>query len=239
MKILFIGNSFSEDASRYVEAISEGELFVRNLYIGGCSLEMHAENVKSGKKAYEYQRSCECIEMCSIEDALKKEEWDCVSVQQVSSYSGIAESYEPYISEILNFVRQKAPSAKLVFHKTWAYESDSTHPDFRLYNKDREIMYAKICEATEKICKKHSLPIIPSGDVVEALRALPEFCGDTDGTKITRDGFHLSLDYGRYAAGLTVFKFFTGKRAQHTSYLPPETNPELICKLRKIVDSIL
>lgn len=46
MKILAIGNSFSQDATRYLQdiAASAGEnLFVRNLYIGGCSLEMHAK----------------------------------------------------------------------------------------------------------------------------------------------------------------------------------------------------
>ena len=37
-KILCIGNSFSQDATRYLEAIADGELFVRNCYIGGCSL---------------------------------------------------------------------------------------------------------------------------------------------------------------------------------------------------------
>ncbi len=239
MKILFIGNSFSEDASRYVEAISDGELFVTNLYIGGCSLEMHADNVKSGKKAYEYRRSGEFIEMCSIEDALKKEEWDYVSLQQVSGYSGIPESYEPYINEVIDFVKRLVPNAKLVFHKTWAYESDSEHPSFSNYNNDRALMYRKITETTAEITKKYSLPVIPSGDVVEAIRSLSEFSGDSADRKITRDGFHLSYDYGRYAAGLTVFKFFTGKRAQDTAYLPPETNTELIGKLRKIVDSIL
>ena len=54
MKILAIGNSFSQDATRYLQdiAASAGEnLFVRNLYIGGCSLEMHAKNITENAPA--------------------------------------------------------------------------------------------------------------------------------------------------------------------------------------------
>ena len=70
MKILFIGNSFSQDATRYIEAISEGELFVRNLYIGGCSLEMHAENVEGDVAAYLYEKDAAGTEKISIKSAL-------------------------------------------------------------------------------------------------------------------------------------------------------------------------
>ena len=55
MKILSIGNSFSEDAQRYLHRIAESdgvELYTVNLCIGGCPLELHANNIKSGDKAY-------------------------------------------------------------------------------------------------------------------------------------------------------------------------------------------
>lgn len=55
MKILSIGNSFSEDATAYLHKISEAgnsPIDVYNLYIGGCSLHMHACNIKSGEKKY-------------------------------------------------------------------------------------------------------------------------------------------------------------------------------------------
>ena len=55
MKILSIGNSFSDDAQRYLREIAaaEGvEIETLNLCIGGCSLETHASHVKDGAKAY-------------------------------------------------------------------------------------------------------------------------------------------------------------------------------------------
>lgn len=57
-KILSIGNSFSQDATRYLQQIAAADghpLFARNLMIGGCSLERHAGNVRSGSADYEYQ----------------------------------------------------------------------------------------------------------------------------------------------------------------------------------------
>ena len=48
MKILSIGNSFSEDAQRYLHQIANAngdDIFCANLYIGGCSLERHYNNI--------------------------------------------------------------------------------------------------------------------------------------------------------------------------------------------------
>ena len=48
MKILAIGNSFSEDATTYLHQIGEAagvKNQIVNLYIGGCPLETHWENI--------------------------------------------------------------------------------------------------------------------------------------------------------------------------------------------------
>ncbi len=58
MNILAIGNSFSEDATRYLHGIARarGEtLYVANLYIGGCSFEKHFRNFHSEGRVYELQ----------------------------------------------------------------------------------------------------------------------------------------------------------------------------------------
>ncbi|MGN1128615.1 MAG: DUF4886 domain-containing protein, partial [Candidatus Flemingiibacterium sp.] len=44
LKVLSIGNSFSQDAQRWLHDIAAAdgvELLAKNLYIGGCSLERH------------------------------------------------------------------------------------------------------------------------------------------------------------------------------------------------------
>lgn len=59
MKVLCIGNSFSIDAveNNLVELAAERgiDLTVGNLYIGGCSLERHALNMRGDSAVYSYR----------------------------------------------------------------------------------------------------------------------------------------------------------------------------------------
>lgn len=239
MKILSIGNSFSQDATRYLEAVSDGELFVRNLYIGGCSLERHASNIAKNAREYGYQKDAETTEMISINDALLREKWDYVTVQQVSGFSGIYESYEPYLTEVIDFIKKTSPSSKIVFHRTWAYENGSTHGDFPRYLCDSDIMLERIIEASTAAAVRHALRVIPVGNAVQRARRLPEFDIAHGGMPITRDNFHLSLDYGRYLAALVWYGFFTGKNPEDVSFAPQGTDPEINAKLKKIAKEVL
>ena len=55
MNVLSIGNSFSQDAQRYLNGIAKSagvNLNCFNLYIGGCPLSRHFRNMHSGERAY-------------------------------------------------------------------------------------------------------------------------------------------------------------------------------------------
>ena len=54
IKILAIGNSFSQDATRYLHQFASAagiDTKVVNLYIGGCPLERHWKNIENDEKA--------------------------------------------------------------------------------------------------------------------------------------------------------------------------------------------
>ena len=51
---------------------------------------------------------------------------------------------------------------------------------------------------------------------------------------INRDGFHLSLDYGRYLAALTMYEFFTGKSKSTVTFAPQGTDAQIIEALKNI-----
>ena len=209
-KILAIGNSFSQDATALIEKLTD-KLFVRNLYIGGCSLSQHAELLKSDRKEYEYQKDGEkCIsEAVSLGEALSFEQWDYITIQQVSGLSGILESYYPYIKELIGYVRKRS-EAEIVFHQTWPYEQGSKHKDFGKYEFSRDTMWKAIHQATEEVCKKEDLRMIPTGKVVAKLSNSQFFDVGKRAESLYRDGFHLSLGYGRYVAACVWIKFFTG-----------------------------
>lgn len=238
MKILAIGNSFSKDATRYLQTIAESAgspLFVRNCYIGGCSLKRHVENTQTDEQAYEYECDAQMLEMISLKEALVKEDWDYVTVQQVSSYSGMYETYIPYLPQLLSFIRELAPNAKIVFHRTWNYEITSTHKHFPNYNCDRDTMYNAIIETTEKAAAEFDLPIIKSGDAIYKAQQFPEFDVRKNGISLMRDGYHLSLTYGRYLAALVWLKFFTGITPDKVSFVPEDTDPKLIQLIQSVV----
>ena len=236
MNVLCIGNSFSQDATRYLHQISDEKIYVRNLYIGGCSLERHWNNIVNASCDYEWQKNGRMLKMMSINDAVTKKKWDYITVQQVSQDSGMQDTYEPYLSNILEFLREKCPKAEIVFHRTWAYDDKSDHGGFINYNRDRKTMIDAIIRVSNHFATKHSLRVIPNGEAIEAARDLPEFQGERN---ISRDGFHLSLDYGRYLAGLTMYTFFTECDPTLVSYEPENTDPEINKKLKEIAKRVV
>ena len=170
LKILAVGNSFSQDATALAELLSE-ELFVRNLFIGGCSLERHCEEIESGSADYSYQQNGEQCVLGgkSLEWALTAENWDVITVQQVSHLSGKKDTYYPWLTRLMDFIGAHT-DAKIVFHETWAYEDGCNHPGFANYHNDREEMEKEIASACAEICKREKLDAVRTGDFIAALR---------------------------------------------------------------------
>ena len=214
MKILSIGNSFSQDAHNYLHkiAVASGyDLETVNLYIGGCSLERHYNNMISGAEDYDLERNGGPSERkISLNEAITLDDWDVVTLQQASGFSGMPQSYVPYITELADFVRKRAPNAKLYFHQTWAYELDSTHSAFATYDHNQQEMFRRLRDASKMAAKLINAEIIPTGTVIQKLReTLPEFDYRNGGKSLCRDGFHLSLDYGRFTAAAVWFNILT------------------------------
>ena len=82
MKILSIGNSFSQDAHAYLHKLgfAQGlDVDAYNLYIGGCSLERHYNNIVGNIADYDYQKNGRYLRKISIEEALGKKKWDYIT----------------------------------------------------------------------------------------------------------------------------------------------------------------
>ncbi len=234
-KILSIGNSFSEDATRYLEAMAGGELFVRNCYIGGCSLKMHYDNIVADAAAYDYQKDGEGLHKIALSDALTREKWDYVTVQQVSAQSGIYDTYEPYLCELIAYIKEKCPTAEILFHRTWPYEVGSSNPGFVNYGCDRDAMYEAIVRTTDRVATHYGLPIIGAGDAVYKAAKLSAFDVANGGVSLYRDTFHLGWEYGRYLAALCWYRFFTGKSAETVTLVPENTDPAKLDVLKAFV----
>ena len=234
IKVLAIGNSFSDDARTFVHQIAQAaglDVVIGNLYIGGCSLERHWQNAMDDAAAYDYSKTgCE-NRPASIRQALEEDDWDYVTMQQASHFSGMPETYQPYLNQLSAYVRQYAPGAEQLIHETWAYEIDSTHPAFPDYGCDQSKMYERLRAAYDQAAGDiGGARIIPSGDAFQIARRHPFFDYAHGGQSLNRDGFHASLTKGRCLLGYVWVETLTGVSVIGNGFVPalpdyPELTP--------------
>ena len=234
IRILAIGNSFSEDATHYLHQIAKADgvdMKVVNLYIGGCSLKQHWENIQSEEKNYLLQENGYSTEQyVSIQDAIEMEKWDYVVTQQVSHESGMLDTYSPYIENIYNYIKAVLPEAEILLHQTWAYEIDSLHSGFWNYHQNQQEMYERLKDVYQIVARKLDVRLIPCGDVIQELRKKEPFLYNKGGMSLCRDGFHINAIYGRYALAATWYKIITNNSVQDNSYVPhTELLPGFVC----------
>lgn len=224
LHVLAIGNSFSQDAVEQnlwnIAAADGVQMVIGNMYIGGCSIERHVNNIRDDKADYAYRKvavdgSFSTVEHFTLAKAIIDEKWDYVSVQQASHYSGKLETYE-LLPELVAWIHENAPEAKVIFHQTWAYPNGSNHPSFPDYDSDCEEMYDDIMHAVKKATKRNDIDIIvPSGTAIQNGRANPVL-----GENLTRDGFHMDLRIGRYLIACAWYETLTGITPVRNAFVP-------------------
>ena len=217
LKILAIGNSFSEDAMHLLYEVAQAEgkeqIILGNLFIGGCTVATHAKNAQGlGTKDYTFFYNANGVwkteENAKLDYGLRRENWDIITLQQASHASGKVSTYNQDIQTVVDCVNENKlnPGAKMLWHMTWAYRGDSTSDSFEAYNYDQMTMYNGIIGAVqEKIVTDPAFSdVLPVGTAIQNARS--SYLGDT----MNRDGSHLS-DLGRVIAAYVWYCKLTGK----------------------------
>ena len=240
IRILAIGNSFSEDAMTYLGEIANDygmeDFVIAYLYIGGASLETHWTTVSNGTSSYRYEKNVENEwenkGNKSLLIGLLDEEWDIVTFQQASGYSGMTETFQPYLDDLMDYVNtNKLTDTTFMWHQTWAYAQSSTHSAFPNYDKDQTTMYEAIASASQNFIAKDSRfrQVIPAGTALQNVRS------SSIGDNVTRDGYHLN-SYGRFVAGLMWFKSITGYSIDQITYKPNNVTDEQLVIAKEAVN---
>lgn len=224
LKILAIGNSFSTDCMQYLYDIAKSggveEIVLGNLYYGGCSLAQHLGFAKADSPSYTYYKNTagkwESTKNFKMSSAIADEKWDYISFQQTSKTCGLVSSYGKTLTELLDFVEAKAPDAKFVWNMTWAYQQDSTHSSFPNYDRSQQKMYDMIIDCMHKCIETEPRFVLSIPCMTSIQNARTSFLGDT----LTRDGYHLDYNIGRYIGGLTWYAALTGGDVDKISYNP-------------------
>lgn len=216
MNILAIGNSFSQDATRYIHRIARADGFdlkVTNLFIGGCSLERHFRNMHSENEVYGLEFNGEITGFkVTLKDALLNRDWDYITIQQASHFSFDYDTYQPYLTELCTYIRKLCPKAKLLIHQTWSYAQGSVKLERTEKYIDQKDMFIDLENAYNKAAKDIDAEfVIKSGELLQKLLA--------NGIEtVHRDSLHLSLGLSRYAVALLWYAMLSGNDVSDNTF---------------------
>lgn len=224
LKILAIGNSFSTDCMQYLYQIArEGgveEIVLGNLYYGGCSLQQHLGFAMADAPEYTYHKNTtgtwNSTKNFKMSNAIADEDWDFITLQQTSKTCGLTASYGATLTKLVDYVRERNSTATLVWNATWAYQQDSTHSSFPNYDRDQMKMYDMIIDCVEQciLPEERFDLVIPCMTSIQNART--SFIGDT----LTRDGYHMDYNIGRYIVGLTWYAALTNAPIDELTFNP-------------------
>lgn len=225
LKILCIGNSFSQDTVEYLAQIALGcgvkDVTVGNLYYGGCSVNKHLNHAQNDVKAYEYSTNdgsgWVAHGMCAIDATVQSDEWDWISIQHGtgdgSKYAD-AESYVNLQALIEHVKALASEDTQIAFNMTWVGEANSNQEMTSFGNSHKHYYQAISATTQETVAAVEGIDrISPTGTAIYNART-------TSVRPLFRDGYHLSLDNGRYIAGLTFFAALTDIDIATVSFAP-------------------
>jgi hypothetical protein len=241
VKILAIGNSFSEDSMTYLSEIANDygmtNFIIGNMYIGGATLQTHYNSVVNLTTSHTYWKNENNTWVNkgakSLLIGVLDEDWDIITFQQASGSSGIADTYQPFLDFLISYVKERKSSpTTFMWHQTWAYASTSNHSEFYKYESSQNYMYSAIVDTVISEIEHISdfRAIIPTGTAIQNVRT------SKIGDNLTRDGFHLN-NYGRYVAGLMWFRTITGFSIDNISYRPATVTEEMALIAKEAVNN--
>lgn len=222
IKLLSISNSYGKNAlwELYDICKAEGvkEIDIAVMYIAGCSLDKHWENIQNNNAAYEVFRNNNGMwvstQNCSIDSLLSEGDWDVITTQNSSGLSGRADGYSN-LNNVADYIKQKCPNSKLIWHQIWGYQSGSKWLTADVYNGDEKLMYSSIVDRVNDT-------VIPSGkfDSVVPVGAavMNARTSNLKNSVHLDDGSHLSEDLGYYIAAFTWYCHLTGHDVYDTNF---------------------
>ena len=276
VRLLTIGNSFADNSVEYLPGFAQAGDQTLRIYranLGAHSMQMHVGYLRAFEanpddpKGRPYQGVANPKTggkpKLSLRQALELDQWDYVTIQQLSALSFQPRTYEPWAGELITYIRKYAPKAKILGLQTWAYREDSW-----MFEKTttQERMHLGIENAYAELAARYGIQILPVGDAFQAARATPRWTfkyPDPDFDRATARppalpaqpgslnvGWKWEKDAktgqqkltndaahcnvaGQYLAAAVLYETFFS-RVENNTYCPPKLNADDAALLRKI-----
>ena len=185
LKVLMIGNSFSQSVLTYLPEIAASapdcKLKLGQAMIGGCTFEHHCKVFRQAERDPAFRPYWTNLRFdpkqprnhqANLKELLTADKWDIVTIQQGSHQSWRPESFGTHADELIRIVRKYAPQAEIVVHQTWAYRADDFRiaPENPAWKISQKEMYDRLTENYIQLAKRYRFRIIPVGYAIELSR---------------------------------------------------------------------
>ena len=170
VRVLTVGNSFSQNATHYLGDLAKASgdtLVLRGCNVGGASMELHWKKAEAFEKDPKDKEGLYSAGK-SLKEDLTSGKWDFVTIQQASIKSHDLATYRPFAKQLSDYIHQHAPDATLLLHETWEYRVDD--PRFSITKpkdgepKTQDEMYRGLSDAYSTIAKEIGVRRLPVGD---------------------------------------------------------------------------
>ncbi len=219
LKILFIGNSFTVDATEHLPGMlkSAGITHVRMVraYHGGYKLPEFFENYTAPDICTYYYCEPGATKWTndgtlnrSLKSIVESDTWDIVTLQEHtgSYYAWEWDATEQgAISGLCDYIQQAQPLDRPTIGYIMAQAYGASHAYYPKYFPNQQAMFETIAAQVRTITEKTCIDIvIPSGTSLQNLRT--SSLNKDNGMDLTRDSYHMDYGISRYAAAATVFR---------------------------------
>ena len=250
MNILFIGDStcyyWTDELYGMLAAAGYENANVCNLYYSGCTPEMYWNWHQEGAAKLEFftvnSQGRKKVENFTLEMALQMHNWDILSFKNNSgSYNHPTKeeslaTTEPYLTNLLEYVRSQYPLSKYHWQQNWAVEIGYSNGRYTMEDiPQRDNMYSNTKYVAQEVAKKHGLKIVPCGDAWEPVRDLELFrtpvenlpldkmtlCTRIQGNQIIDDfGHDGDIGGGQYLNACVWYEIITGQSCMDNTFRP-------------------
>ena len=185
LKVLMIGNSFSQSVLTYLPKLAAAapdcNLKLGQAMIGGCTFEHHCKVFKQAEQNPAYKPYWTNLRLdpknpknhqANLKELLTADKWDIVTIQQGSHQSWRPETFGSDADELISIIRKYAPQAEIIVHQTWAYRADDPRiaPKNPVWKFGQKEMYNRLTANYKSLAKKYGFRIIPVGYAIELSR---------------------------------------------------------------------
>jgi hypothetical protein len=253
VKVLCIGNSFTWGyllwVHEFAAAAGNKQVYQWATY-AGYSLQDHWKKVQEAEADTTGKRGL-LDGGKSLRQYLESDTWDVVTIQQYSVLSFKEETYQPFASHLMAYIKKYAPTAEVMMVQTWAYRvDDPLFADPTTYTQAR--MYADLTKAYHKTARALGVRVVPMGDAFYmadthgtwGFRPDPTFDAKTAvfpnlpdqqhslhggyswikgkaGNRLNFDGHHSSAN-GRYLGGAVLYEVLFHENVTDNTFVGPE-----------------